>query len=326
MRKVLITGSTGFIGKHLLVKLLESGYKVKCFVREGSNLSILKGKNAEIIRGSYTDFDSMREALNDVEIVFHLAALLNGKSREEYFKANVESTKNLISVYESLPRGNRKFVFISSIAASGPAFNGELKTEKESDNPVSFYGESKLLAEESVKNGAGNIDYVILRPPNIYGPSQREMFTLIRVIQKRILPLLGNKNSKTSLLYVEDIVNAIILAGECEAANNKTYFVTDNRAYTWRKTVKLISKALGVYPFVIPIPGWILTIAAWKLGILSKIFGFDLPFRTKDLQSIRKNRWTFDGTAFMKATGFEPQISLKDGIKKTIELLKNKKK
>lgn len=326
VKKVLVTGSTGFIGSHLVAKLLERGFRVRCLVRKRSNTEILVKKDVELFKTDYSDINSLKKSLKGIEIVFHLGAIINGKDWDTLFKANTRGTENLIKAYSQLHQKEKKFVFISSIAASGPSGSDYLKKESDSDLPVSLYGKSKLMAEKILKKYGEKVPYVILRPPNVYGPRQKELSTLINVIGKRILPLLGNKNSKTSLLYVEDLVNAIILAGECEAANNKTYFITDNRSYSWRDTLKLIAQVLGVYPFVIPIPGWILAMAAWKLELFSKLFKFNPPFRFKDLQSIRKNRWTFDGTAFMKATGFEPQISLKEGIKKTVELLNTKKK
>lgn len=323
MKKVLVTGSTGFIGSHLVDKLVEKGYTVRCLIRRESNTGILKGKNVELAEGDYSDPEKLKKALKDIEIVFHLAAVINGKSRETFFNANVSGTENLIKAYGDMDQRKTKFVFISSIAASGPATGKGLKNENEPDKPVSLYGESKLLAEGIVKKFGGKIPYVILRPPNVYGPGQKELSILIKVIKMRIMPLLGGRNSYSSFSYVDDVVDALVLAGESDSAVGKTYFISDNKVYTWRETAKEIARLLKVYPFVIPISDRILLIAAWKLRLLSGIFKFDPPFSPGDLKSIRKNSWVFDGSKLMNELGFKPKVSMKEGLKRTIDYYKD---
>ena len=148
------------------------------------------------------------------------------------------------------------------------------------------------------------------------------MSVLIKVIKSRLLPLLGGRNSFSTFLYIDDVVDAIILVGESEKATGKIYFISDNTVHTWRETVKVIAKLLKVYPFVLPISDRILLIAAWKLKFLSKFFKFNPPFVPKDLMSIRKNNWIFDGSKLMNELEFKPKITLSEGLKRTIDYYK----
>jgi len=325
MIKVLVTGSTGFIGGHLVDKLLSKGLKVRCLVREESNIKNLKKKDVELSYADYSDINSLKKSLNGIDTVFHLGAILNGDDWEVLLNVNTKGTENLIKAYSELMQRQKRFVFISSIAASGPALGNKLKNEDEADTPVSLYGKSKLMAEEAVKEFSGKVNFVILRPPNVYGPNQKEMFTLIKVIRKRILPLLGGRKSFSTFSYVDDVVDAIVLAGDSPKALGKTYFISDNSIHSWRKTAIEIAKLLNVYPFVLPVSDRILFIIAWKLNILSKVFKFDLPFSPEDIKSIRKNNWIFDGSKLMKELNFRPKISLQEGLKLTIDYYKEHK-
>ena len=151
MKKVLVTGSTGFIGSHLVDELIKRGFKVRCLVRNGSNLSVIEGKSVEIAMGSYSDIESLENAVKDVEVVFHLGAIINGSDWKTFYEVNTLGTENLFKAYSKAGNKKKKFIFISSIAASGPASRNNLKNESDGDTPVSLYGKSKLLAEGVVK-------------------------------------------------------------------------------------------------------------------------------------------------------------------------------
>jgi dihydroflavonol-4-reductase len=150
MKITLLTGATGFIGGHLAKRLVASGEKIRCLVTKTSNVEQLKKLEVELVFGDLLDNDSLINSLNDVEVVYHLAAQTRphrvisteGGFRDSYRKTNVEGTANLVDA--SVAKGVRKFVYFSSIAAAGI---GEDLTEDMPCRPNSEYGLSKKLAE-----------------------------------------------------------------------------------------------------------------------------------------------------------------------------------
>ncbi len=324
MKKVVITGSTGFIGGFLTDKLIEKNYEVRCFVRKESNTGVLKGKKVEIVEIDYKDIDSLKNGLEGVEMVFHLAALISSTNWDKLYRANTVSTINLIDAYNDVNGETKKFVFVSSIAASGPAEKRIPKKENEIDKPYSLYGKSKLLAEKYLKEN-GKFDYTIIRPSNVYGPHQKEMMNLVNLIDHRILPLLGNRSSVTSFIYVGDLVDALLLAAETGKSKGETYFIADKEYYSWRTAVKLISKELGNYPFVIPVPNLIIFIIAAVFEVTSFFTKKEPVFSLKDIKSITKNNWIFDSTKISKELGFKQETDLRSGIKKTVDWYNSRK-
>src|SRR5690606_12573894 len=140
-----ITGVTGFIGSHLADALLEKGYTVRALVRKSSNLRWIQDKPIELVEGSMDDVESLKSLVAGADYVFHLAGLVKARTREEYFQANAESTRNLLeSCLESAPNIKR-FVFMGSQTAAGPALSLDHPScEDDPVKPLTRYGESKM--------------------------------------------------------------------------------------------------------------------------------------------------------------------------------------
>lgn len=320
---VAITGSTGFIGGFLVDRLIKQGYEVVCLVRKDSNIKSLKKKNVEIREIDYMNPNSLSDALKDIEIIFHLAALINSYNWNLYYNANFVYTKALVDTFNNIDNKDKKFIFISSIAASGPSVGFNSKRENDPDNPVSLYGKSKLLAENYIKNNA-KFDFIILRPANVYGPYQKEFTILLNLLNLRILPLLGKRSSLSSFIYIEDFIDAIMLSMSYDKAIGQTYFVCDKKSYSWRMAIKEISRELNRYPYVIPIPNFIVISIVAFLHLIAKLFKKESLVNLTDILNIRKYNWIYDSMKIEKDLNFKTKTDLLKGLKKTIAWFKKR--
>ena len=198
--KALVTGGTGFIGSHLVEALLKKGIQVRCLLRKTSDLKWLEGLPIEVNWGDCNDKNSLREAVEGVEQVFHLAGVTKAVHEKTYFEVNAFGTENLIhACLENNPR-IQKFIYLSSQAAAGPCRNGNKKKESDQCKPVSPYGQSKQMGEELAMAHAHELPLLILRPSAVYGPRERDIYTFFKLLSKRIKPCLPSKDQHISLL------------------------------------------------------------------------------------------------------------------------------
>ena len=326
--RALITGATGFIGSYLTKSLSERGYEVYCLVRKSSKFNRLEKLkvNPNLIYGDITDFNSLEKAVANKDYIFHLAAIINANSREDYYRINYEGTKNIARAATLYNPNLKKFIYISSIAASGPSKRNYFKNEDDKCQPINNYGKTKLLGEKAIKEELQNIPYTIIRPPNVIGPGQKELVQSITTIERGIMPLLGNGEPQTSIIHVSDLVKAIVLAAELDKTTGKTYFITDGKQYSWQEIAKIIKKELGKR-FVFPLNFPILIVTAFLLSIFSKTRGTVNPVSPKRIVQMRKNYWTYNGSKANKELGFRAKVNIYDGIREAVkDYLKEKKK
>ncbi len=232
MKTVLVTGASGFIGGHLVEFLVKNGYKVRCFVRQTSNIDILKNLPVEIYFGDVLNKSSLKKAVKDIDYVIHLSGAIKAKDNKTYWLVNYQGTKNILeAVLEENP-GIKKFVFISSQAVAGA--NKDLKPLKEEDppNPISHYGKSKLKAENLVKKISKKIPTVILRPSLVYGPRDKETLIYFRLFK---FGLKANLDRYFSACYIEDFVKVCLLALEKEVPSGSIYFISDGFIYSLKE-------------------------------------------------------------------------------------------
>lgn len=320
-KKALITGASGFIGSHLAAALKANGWHVAAMVRPPTETARLEPLDIQFIHADYSDEDSLITAVEGMDYVFHLGAALNAPNWETFNNANALATERLLSACAVNNPGLKKFVYVSSIAASGPSPRGKKKTENDPCTPVSLYGRSKLAGEECVHRYRSTFPVVIVRPPNVLGPRQKELTTVIALIKKRILPLLGNGDKQTSICFVDDLVRALILAADKDLANGRTYFVTDNREYSWQEIVCFIAREVGVAPFVLKIHFPLLCTIAALSEWISKLTGKTPLLNRQAIVSVRKYYWLFDSKRIEEDLGFSPKVSFEEGIKNIIQNL-----
>jgi nucleoside-diphosphate-sugar epimerase len=322
--KALVTGSSGFIGSHLTKTLVKRGYQVFCLIRKNSDLKWTKDLDVTFITGDYLNINSLEKCVRGMDYVFHLAAVLNAKNWSAYYNANVRSTQNLINACTEVNPGIKKFVFVSSISASGPVFNKILRDESCACRPSSFYGKSKLYAERVINEFKTKIPVTIARPPIVIGKKQKELFILMKLLKNRIFPVLGKKDKQISICFVEDLVQALILMAEKSEARSKTYYIADHEAYSWQKMLKITAQKMGVYPYVIKIPYPALLSTAQFLEIIAKIFGNKPLITTRYIFSTRNHYHLYTSQKIQDELGFKTKTEFSKGIEDIIDWYKRK--
>ena len=317
-----MTGGTGFIGSHLVEALLKKGIQVRCLLRKTSDLKWLKGLPIEVNWGDCNDKNSLREAVQGVEQVFHLAAVTKAVHEKTYFEVNAFGTENLIhACLENNPR-IQKFIYLSSQAAAGPCRNGNKKKESDQCKPVSPYGQSKQMGEELALAHAQELPLLILRPSAVYGPRERDIYTFFKLLSKRIKPCLPSKDQHISLCYVEDIIQAILLAAQVKGSSGEIFFLSDGQDYRLEEIGDIFAQAMGVNAFCIRVPEWMIIGMASFSEYLSKLSGKPPLLNKGKVEEILQRNWVCDITKAKTALGFEPHISLAQGAKLTFEWYK----
>jgi 2-alkyl-3-oxoalkanoate reductase len=316
--KVLVTGSSGFIGSHLATELAKQGHDVYCLLRETSVSTGLEGLKINRVLGDTRDKFSLAAAVKGMDYVFHLAGLIDAVDPNTYFEVNTEGTRNLLDSCLAVNPGLRKLVFVSSISAAGPSPCGRALDEADECRPVSDYGRSKLEAERIVLNHKDSLPVTVIRPPNVLGPRQKELTKAIRLIRKRIVPILGTANTRTSILSVQDLIRALILAAEDPRSAGRTYFVTDGRIYSLREITSAIAETLGVRGACFPVPFAVQYAAACVAEAASRLRGTRPALVRRHVVDARKHSWVYDGSRIRREIGFEPMMDMKDAVRSAV--------
>jgi nucleoside-diphosphate-sugar epimerase len=315
----LITGANGFIGSHLAEELVRRGWEVNCLVRRPHGLGWIESLGVRLVLGDCRHKPTLGPAVEGADFVFHLAGVINALRWEDYFQANVIGTRNLLEACTERNPGLKKFIHVSSISAAGPSEKGRALTEDDPVRPVSDYGRSKLGGEEAVREFGMKFPFVIIRPPNVIGPRQSELREAIRLIKKRIKPAVGTGEPQTSLCYVRDVVEALILAAERPEADGRTYFLADPKAYAWSDITAAIQEALGIRRVFLIVPYQAQWLVAAASEAAARLTGRKPKLTRTSVLAARKYNWIYDGSLIKRELGFEPRTGLREAIEETIE-------
>jgi dihydroflavonol-4-reductase len=315
--KILITGATGFIGSHLVERLGKSGHQIRCIAKDPLNVGILKSAGYEVILGDLNNGVDWDMLLDGIDLVYHVAGVTRCTATEEYYEGNYRATKRLIEICSLQCTHLKRFVYVSSLSAIGPSLNGRPVEESTPYHPVSHYGKSKMLAEIEVQNASSRLPITIVRPSAVYGPRERDMYDYIKLIKKGIELLIGFGEKLLSLIYCEDLVRGIQLAGESPVAIGKTYFLGSEQFYTVRDLGQTIARVVVAHPVNICLPHAVVYgvgAAAAAIGILThqQVF-FNLEKARESVQPA----WTCSVEQAKNDLGFRQMVSLEEGMRKT---------
>lgn len=325
-KKIFVTGASGFIGKHLVEQAVKQGFEVYAMVRKSSDTSQLK--HAHLVYGDVTSEESMRSIFSNfssqnikIDCVVHAAALTKSNSKQAFYNTNYEGTEKLLRVMQSENIKPERIIFLSSLAACGPAALGGMIQLSDS-NPVTLYGKSKLQAEPLIKNSG--IPYIIIRPTAVYGPGEKDLLTVFKFINKNINPLLGNRPQELTFIYVEDLVN-LILKSITSAKVNETYFATDGKIYSRHDLTLAISKALNKKPFNLLVPLPIVKTVAFITQSLNTVFNTPGQLNLDKYNELVAESWNCDLACTIADLQFKSEHDLYTGAQKTVDWYKQNK-
>lgn len=260
---IALTGSTGFIGRHLLSELPKRGYRVRVLLRRPSEVPA--GASSAVI-GDIASPHNMAAALRDVDMVVHSAGLahaMSGQPENDYRTINTEATIKLAQAAERA--SVKRFVFLSSIRAqSGPIAEGVL-TEEMEPIPTDAYGRSKLEAEKGLAELG--IDWAALRPVLVYGPGVKGNMAALLKLAHSSWPLpLGGLKAKRSLLSLDNLAAALDTILRAESTLRRPFIVADPEPVTVPEIVTALRRGFGRGPGLVPVPAFVLGAAAAALG------------------------------------------------------------
>jgi nucleoside-diphosphate-sugar epimerase len=295
---------------------------VRCLVRRSrSNLGWAEGLATEIVRGSYYDVDSLREAIGTADYIFHIAGITKARKPREYNDGNVLSTRNLLEAAASNPK-LKKFCFISSLTAAGPSLDGKLVDENSPCNPITTYGITKLEAETICHLHANRIPIVILRPPAVYGPRDHDGLGLFQVASRGLIPGFGSKEKTISLIYGPELARAIVEATISERTSGETYFVADPQAYSFCDIMATVISMLGKSARTIVFPKWLLYSLAGISEAFSVFQSGPPVFNLEKVRDLVQKSWVCSPRKLKEHIGFQTQVSIEEGLKLTLEWYK----
>lgn len=320
--KVLVTGGTGFLGSHLVDELLKKKISVRCFIRNPQKMKWLHGLPVEIVLGHCADKKSLDLAVAGVDCVIHAAGLVRAVDNDDLYITNVRGTRNLLESVIGINPDIKRFIYISSQAASGPA-SVEKKTENDISNPVSHYGLSKLLGEAEVFRFRDRLPVTVLRPPAIYGPRDKDVFVFFKYAEKSFFPI-ANEEKHFNISFVSDVVDGVIGAIESDRTKGRTYNIGDDTVFSWQALAETLIKTLNSQAKIVRIPEGVFYLSALFFEILSKLTKKPALISFDKLNEIKQKDWLFSAEKAKNDFGYKAKISLEKGTKITYDWYLNK--
>lgn len=325
--RFLLTGGSGFVGQTLAAVLNSKGHTVRALVRKSSVLRALESAGAEIVVGDICSGDGVEAALKGVDVVMHLAGATKGRTEDDYFRVNAEATRVLAEKMSQMKKPPR-LVLCSSIAAGGPARLGAPLRETDTPSPLSVYGRSKLAGEKAARQYADKVPTVIVRPPTVYGPADKEFLGSFLTMGKLglfVKPGFGPK--EYSLIHVNDLCEALVAAAEkgktisAERPDDGVYYVSDGREYRWEEFCAAFSRALGRRDDgrIIPVPGSLAYLVGLGAEVGGRILG-TVPIMNRDkAREIVHEAWTCSSERARNELEFVPAYTLQSGLAHSVD-------
>jgi len=317
--KALVTGASGFVGSHLVKRLLAEGVEVACLVRATSRRRWLEGLDVEMRLADLRDAPAprLRGAVAGVDIVFHVAGLLRARTAAEYHEINERGTARLLEAARCACPNLRRFVYVSSLAAVGPTRGAEPLIESAPPRPISGYGTSKLAAERLVLVRGRRVPATVVRPPAVYGPRDTSFLSLFATAQRwGVAPLIGPPSKELTLVHVGDLVEMLWLAATRDAAEGGVYFVGGG-THTWAEVTGALEAALGRPLRRVRIPGAVARLIGEIGEIKWALSGRPQVVSRRKMRDLLQPRWTCSWAKAERELGYRPQVALAAGFRET---------
>lgn len=313
--KILVTGGTGFIGRHLLRLLLQNpNHQVLALVRQVRKIDPFRHPNLEALQG---DLLNLPPLPSDLDLVYHLAGLTKATRPTAYYSVNYFGTASLLKALENQKK-KIKFIYLSSQAAVGPAYNQIPLKEEALPNPLNPYGWSKLLGEKAVLQYAHHFQVVILRVGAVYGPADRDFLPFFRLIKKGILPLFDSGRMKFNLCYVCDLIQALQLAASHNLPSGEIFHIADPKGYSWEEIGLVASEILKTKPIKIKLPSSFVFLVALISDLIGKVTGHASVINLDKYKEMRAAYWLVETTKAQQLLGFRPKYDLFQGLRETL--------
>lgn len=325
----LITGASGFIGGRLAQRLAREGRAVRCLVRASSDTSALERLDVELVVGDLTDAASLTRATHGCQHVLHCGALVSDWATvEEIARINVRGTRDLLAA--SIAASVRRFVHLSSTDVYGYPDGARVDETHAATRFRNWYAETKLHAEAEVRRAEapGVLDAVILRPATVYGPGSKDVVgEIARAIQARHMLLIDRGRPIAGLCYIDNLIDAAVLALGHDAAPGNAFNVSDGVDVTWRRFTDDLAAGLGRPPVRWSIPYPVANALGFSLEhgyrLLRRGTGLSAPplLSRQAVQVLGKSQ-DFSNRKLRELLGWEPRVDYRSGLDATLAWLR----
>jgi nucleoside-diphosphate-sugar epimerase len=274
--------------------------RVRALVRSPAKAAALAAIGVELIEGDLANPVALAQLVAGCDAVVHSAGAVRGNSQADFDRVNVAGTAALLHAVTTQARPPL-VLLLSSIAAREPQ--------------LSWYAQSKREGEQQLER-YGALDSIILRPPAVYGPGDQEMLPIFQWMQRGIALVPGSPDARTSLIHVADLVNAIIACLRSEGANRQTLSLCDGtaRGYSWRDMAAIAAQYWSRPVRLWQVPRWLLDGIATLNSRIAAFTGRAPMLTPPKLRELRHPDWVVDNEAITRATGWTPEIGLRDGL------------
>lgn len=319
--RAFITGASGFIGNHLLQRLIQKNWQVRALLHK-RNISL--AEKCEIVKGDIENFDLLKDSLQKTDVLFHLAAALGSSliKKEEFFRINALGTENVLKAAREA--GVKRIIHLSSAGVLGSVKKNELADENYPVNPKNIYDETKLDGENiALRFAEKGMDVVVVRPGWIYGPGDRRTFKLIRAIAKKRFILVSKGKTWQTPVYIDDVIQGVLLCLE-KGIKGEIYHLAGEEVLTVKEIAETMATALGEKIPRIRLPLFPTKVAAWKLEKAFLLFKREAPLtRGKLAFFIHPKPLSIEKAK--RELGYTPQTDFETGINQTIAWHKENK-
>jgi nucleoside-diphosphate-sugar epimerase len=322
--RALVTGASGFTGRHIVEKLVAGNHTVRCLVRRTSNIEPLKRMGVEICFGDLADGESLKRAAHSVDVLFHTAAHVGDwGTRRQFYEGNVVGTRNVLEA--ALVGGVKKLLYISSVAVYGRqqgVVNEEAPRQKNGDP----YVDTKIEAETLVLDYARQhgLAVSVLRPCVIYGPYDFKFLPRLaqNILQGKMM-VIGSGENRAPLVYVEDVADLSLLAAEREEATGEIFNAASGESITWNQLLVQVASALKAKPPKLHLPfplvyysGAVMEVL-WRLARAQKP-----PLITRFATTLLGGDYCYQMTKAERVLGFRPKVMFRQGLENTIQWMR----
>ncbi|MES2892410.1 MAG: NAD(P)-dependent oxidoreductase [Bacteroidota bacterium] len=315
---VLVTGASGFLGYHIVNAAIEKGLIVYAAVRKNSNIKHLEDLPVRYVYLDYENVEDLAKQLreNNIRHIIHAAGITKAMRQDTYDYINATFTLNLAKAAEKLGDQFSKFVFISSLAAVGPLTDPAKQIlETDTPKPVTAYGRSKLLAEKNL-SGVG-ISSVILRPTAIYGPRDKDIFILVKTVNKGFDPYIGKFDQFLSFVHAKDVAELSVQSLFIPEASG-IYNVTDGNSYNRYQFSDIIKTILKKTAFRFHIPMPIVRTLAFVLETTNGWLKKPSVLSREKLHELAAKNWICDISKAKNELRYSPKFDLRTGLEDSI--------
>lgn len=306
-RTVALTGATGFIGSTLARVLHQAGWEVRALVRPGTAANRLTNLRITRVTGSLEDVESLRSLVAGADAVVHCAGAVRGVTQSDFRRINVTGVERLVAA-AGRQTPPPYFLLISSLAAREPQ--------------LSAYAASKRDGERALQDHAGSMPWVVLRPPAVYGPGDREMLPLFRWMMHGIAFVTGAKRARFSLLYVDDLATAVARLLEQRDTQGATLELHDGRqhGYSWDDIVSTVRELRRSQVIRVRVPIVLLRVVAALNEGVARLFKLSPMLTLGKVRELSHPDWVTNNQAIHRATGWQPTVLFEEGLCRTLGL------